>query len=868
MINIIIPVYNAFEELNKCIDSIEQHTDFTSSHVILIDDVSTDYRIRPYLDSLEKDKFTVFYNQSNQGFSANVNKGIESSEDNDVILLNSDTIVTRGWVEKLHECAYSDSSIGIAVPYTNSGTICSIPYYPYGGHAIPANHSIDKFADIIEKHAPDKPPKLSDMVGFCAYIKRDVFNDIGLFDSRAFARGYGEDDDFAFRARLSGYQIVLCANVFIYHSGSVSFGEKSRSELCRNHEKIVKERYPFHYKENQEFVSMNPYWTHQESIRFWSSFDNNKKVIMFVVHRGFERDEADNVGGTQFHVKDLKDALTHEYNIIVFSADIKAINIDAYIGESRFHFKFYCAELVDYIEFNNREIEGIFKMALKAFRVDLVCFHHLKHLSLNLPRIAREMSVPYTVTLHDYYHISPCLRLQTHDGRECIDLENCDGCLSKLSCFSEYTQAPLNLVKKWRESGHKTLEEASAIYSPSQYVKERFLRAFPDLTNISVIPHGHGCNIPTTDSSITECIIEQEQENPATNSVFLTGYAIVDGIPSDELAPYLILDIGGTKVQYEGIVMKRPDIEAEKRSSMYKNSGFRFSVNKAFYSMATVLEIQLRSNTKVFSWAKEKQENRGARHPHSGKKSFNIAILGGIAPEKGSKTVRKMIEKNRADIHWYVIGRCGDEELARMSRKDLTFTGWYQRQEAVPFLKLLDIDIVCLPSTFPETFCYTLSEAYSAGIPVVASNLGALSERIKKDGTGWLVDDFSNPDGFINCINLAMSNPELYSEKKENIRRLQEYTIEKMGDSYSKSYNEIIASAPVAHTQTHDSDKFIIEGISSGSDVLNSQLSDMRRILDDIQNSFTYKVVSKIQSMRIPGKTYIKYCLKAIARRR
>ena len=57
-----------------------------------------------------------------------VNKGMKYSS-NDVILLNSDTEVTKNWIEKLQECAYSNEYIATATPLTNNGTICSVPNF-------------------------------------------------------------------------------------------------------------------------------------------------------------------------------------------------------------------------------------------------------------------------------------------------------------------------------------------------------------------------------------------------------------------------------------------------------------------------------------------------------------------------------------------------------------------------------------------------------------------------------------------------------------------------------------------------------------------------------------------------------------------
>jgi len=48
---------------------------------------------------------------------------------NDVVLLNSDTVVTSGWLEKLRRCADSDPRIGTITPFSNNAEICSFPKF-------------------------------------------------------------------------------------------------------------------------------------------------------------------------------------------------------------------------------------------------------------------------------------------------------------------------------------------------------------------------------------------------------------------------------------------------------------------------------------------------------------------------------------------------------------------------------------------------------------------------------------------------------------------------------------------------------------------------------------------------------------------
>lgn len=56
-IDIIIPIYNAFDDLTKCIESILRHTNLSQNGLILINDASPDERIASYLDSLSARKY-------------------------------------------------------------------------------------------------------------------------------------------------------------------------------------------------------------------------------------------------------------------------------------------------------------------------------------------------------------------------------------------------------------------------------------------------------------------------------------------------------------------------------------------------------------------------------------------------------------------------------------------------------------------------------------------------------------------------------------------------------------------------------------------------------------------------------------------
>src|SRR5262249_36159481 len=137
----------------------------------------------------------------------------------DVLLLNSDTIVTEGFLERLRTCAYQDYTSAIVCPFTNNGTICSIPTW-LKDNPVPAD--IDGYGQFIAEVSLRRCPELVTAVGFCMYIRADVLERVGVFDEENFGRGFGEENDYCERAKQAGYVIRLCDDLFVAHTGKAS----------------------------------------------------------------------------------------------------------------------------------------------------------------------------------------------------------------------------------------------------------------------------------------------------------------------------------------------------------------------------------------------------------------------------------------------------------------------------------------------------------------------------------------------------------------------------------------------------------------------------------------------------------------------
>ncbi|MFY9823033.1 MAG: glycosyltransferase, partial [Thermoanaerobaculia bacterium] len=186
----------------------------------------------------------ILRNPSRCGFVASVNLGMRgmAASNRDVILLNSDTEVTAGWLEKLQEAAYSDPAIATVTPFSNNATIASLPRGAEV-NALPAGWTVDGFAALVEKVSTRERPRLPTGVGVCLYTKRKALNRLGLFDEARFGLGYGEESEFCFRALKAGFLNVLDDATFIFHAGQRSFGA-SRAPRVRAAHRALQRLHP------------------------------------------------------------------------------------------------------------------------------------------------------------------------------------------------------------------------------------------------------------------------------------------------------------------------------------------------------------------------------------------------------------------------------------------------------------------------------------------------------------------------------------------------------------------------------------------------------------------------------------------------
>ena len=243
---IVVPVYNAPAAVAACLDSVLAQTR-GPARLIVIDDASPDPAIAPLLARYaDRHGVTLLRNENNLGFTATANRGIEAAGRADVVLLNADTEVAAHWLEGLRRAAWAAADTASATAVSDNAGAFSVPELEQH-NPFPDNWIFGQAALAVRQTAGSAYPYLPTGNGFCLYLKREALDAVGLLDARAFAQGYGEENDWCQRAEAAGWRHVIAGDVLVRHARSQSFGDERRARLGEAGMAVLRERWP-HYE--------------------------------------------------------------------------------------------------------------------------------------------------------------------------------------------------------------------------------------------------------------------------------------------------------------------------------------------------------------------------------------------------------------------------------------------------------------------------------------------------------------------------------------------------------------------------------------------------------------------------------------------
>ena len=217
---VVVLTWNALPYTKLCAESLLAHTD--PRHELMFVDNGSAADTLEFLDALaaaHPDRVSVVKNGRNLGFAGGNNVGLARAQGEHVCLLNSDTVVTAGWLKRML-ARFDDPRVGLVGPVTNSITGSQrLPAVAYDQDSL---EGLEAFAARRARAEEKRTDASLWLVGFCILMRRELVACLGGLDE-GFGQGNFEDTDYGLRAFLGGWRSVIARDSFVHHFGSRSF---------------------------------------------------------------------------------------------------------------------------------------------------------------------------------------------------------------------------------------------------------------------------------------------------------------------------------------------------------------------------------------------------------------------------------------------------------------------------------------------------------------------------------------------------------------------------------------------------------------------------------------------------------------------
>jgi GT2 family glycosyltransferase len=211
-VSVIVPNYNGAHYLEDCLSSLLEQS-FKALEIVVVDNASNDHSA-----DLVRKQFPdvrLICLPSNRGFAAAVNKGLESTQGEYILILNNDTRTEPGFVSELYGALEDEPEAAMAAPKILFLRDPRIVNSAGLGYCITGtNHDIG----FGRMDGPEfgTPVRIFGPCGGAGMYRRELFRRIGGFDEDFFM--YYEDVDLCFRAQLAGFKSMYVPSARVYHA--------------------------------------------------------------------------------------------------------------------------------------------------------------------------------------------------------------------------------------------------------------------------------------------------------------------------------------------------------------------------------------------------------------------------------------------------------------------------------------------------------------------------------------------------------------------------------------------------------------------------------------------------------------------------
>ena len=241
-LSIIIVNWNGGSLVTRCIETIVSSAPKVSYEIVIIDNASTDNSLNELRASevagpmIEREQIRIVLNSENRGFGAANNQAFALTKSPFVFLLNSDTEVSSGTIEKLLEKLKSDPKIGACGPklLNADGSVQTSVFFnpPCVWHTILSQLWLYRLLPrrirgelLLGWHWSHDRERSVPMIGGAAVMaKREMIEDVGGFNERYHM--YAEDNEWCWRITKKNWRLMFVPEAILLHHGAQSSGKR------------------------------------------------------------------------------------------------------------------------------------------------------------------------------------------------------------------------------------------------------------------------------------------------------------------------------------------------------------------------------------------------------------------------------------------------------------------------------------------------------------------------------------------------------------------------------------------------------------------------------------------------------------------
>jgi glycosyltransferase involved in cell wall biosynthesis len=180
--------------------------------------------------------------------------------------------------------------------------------------------------------------------------------------------------------------------------------------------------------------------------------------------------------------------------------------------------------------------------------------------------------------------------------------------------------------------------------------------------------------------------------------------------------------------------------------------------------------------------------------PDDAGRPLRVLLAGNLSAHKGAVLVRELKQRDaKGEFEFHVMGSF-PEQIAPY----VVDHGPYRRSEFGAMVARIAPDIAAVLSVWPETYCHVLTECWACGLPVLGVDIGAVGERIRQHGGGWLLDFPATSDALHDRLAELSRSAYERRQRVQDVRRWQigEGTTQStawMAQRYADLYRDVMA---------------------------------------------------------------------------